>query len=1140
MSLDLLHRLSGTDQEFVQGLVELGWYKYEPMLTDCNLMGKARSCLNPQLKAAGEVRGTDAWVYRLYMQHGKWQDAVAIVESYLKREPKFAVVFCTLPGELLILVPSNPDKAFRRAESGLTVDCICLDTRRPSNFETETIKKLREAPDKRFRARLQEMVNTERVTKKFYDRFQKELSNFQELIGGITVDEDRLWYSSVMLNRLMFIYFLQRKGFLDGKRDYLSNRFKAVQERRGKNEFQSFYRCFLLRLFHEGLGSRKREPDFEELLGKIPYLNGGLFEVHDIESRYLDETRRTLIDIPDEAFKSMFSFFDEYEWCLDTRPSRTEREINPEVLGYIFEKYVNQKQMGAYYTKEDITDYISKNTIIPYIFDAAEKRYKAAFEGEDAVWLLLHIEPDRYIYDAVQKGVELELPEDIACGLDDVSKRDKWNTPAPEEYALPTEIWREVIARRKRYEELRGKLERGEIRSIDDLITFNLNIIQFARDIIEITDSPELIRAIWYTMAGRLPEIGANTTPIPPLTVLDPTCGSGAFLFAALNILEPLYEGCLERMQAFVAEADATGDSRKYPDFRSVLARMSDTAKHPSREYFILKSIILNNLYGVDIMEEAVEICKLRLFLKLAAVVEPNETRDNCGLEPLPDIDFNIRAGNTLVGFATEKEVRDATSEGKVKQQAMIEECISGQMELIGDIDKSPAFRGIMDRLDIVDAAYEQFRQQQVELGGDVTAEDKMALRAKLSDLENELNRYLARRYIFASVQNKEKYEQWLETHKPFHWFVEFYGIMKRGGFDVIIGNPPYVEYSKVEKDYRIKGYATLSCGNLYSLIVERIRFLAGSNARTGLIIPMAIVSTQRMGLAIEQYLESSSTLWGSHYAGDSYPGTLFNGVKAQLSILLSARGVKISKMFSTRYRRWFQEERDYILYNQLEYSDIADLYDEDNFIRLGNIIEQSIWCKIRSQIRLSMTLDNNREDFFFRNYSGSYYRLFFDKEPPFIKNGVAVRSSSISTIGLRNPSDKFVILGLLSSTLFYWYHQKTSDAWHVSQKQVADFRFDLSRLSHGDRALIESAAKSFLFELWQNAKWVNYTRRGDTNVYQEFYARRSKRWIDQIDRVLAKHYGFTDEELDFIINYDIKYRMGLSGAAEDKEEEKE
>src|SRR5690606_12619862 len=117
-----------------------------------------------------------------------------------------------------------------------------------------------------------------------------------------------------------------------------------------------------------------------------------------------------------------------------------------------------------------------------------------------------------------------------------------WNTPAPTEYGLPTEIWRETVARRQRYEDICGKLERGEVRQINDLITLNLDIQQFAQHVIDFTDSPDVIRAFWKA--------------INRVTVLDPTCGSGAFLFAALNILEPLYEACLERMEAFLAELD--------------------------------------------------------------------------------------------------------------------------------------------------------------------------------------------------------------------------------------------------------------------------------------------------------------------------------------------------------------------------------------------------------------------------------------------------------------------------------------------------------------------------------------------------------------------------------------------------------
>ncbi|MGB7621908.1 MAG: DNA methyltransferase, partial [Terriglobia bacterium] len=486
--------------------------------------------------------------------------------------------------------------------------------------------------------------DVERITKRFYDRFKKEHSGFLEFIAGIAESPDREWYASVMLNRLMFVYFVQRKGFLDGDHNYLRNRLRRMQIDHGKDRFYSFYRYFLLRLFHEGLGSKGRTSELEKLLGKIPYLNGGLFEKHSVEQRYSN------IQIPDEAFERIFDYFDQYQWHLDERPLRADNEINPDVLGYIFEKYINQKQMGAYYTKEDITEYISKNTVLPFLFDAARTKCKIAFENPNGptIWDLLKDDPDRLIYPAIKHGVSWDiyandgkgaslksirkLPDEIADGLDDVSKRTKWNRPAPTDYALPTEIWREVVSRRRRYEEVRHKLSSGAVRNINDLITLNLDIRQFAQDAVESSEGPELLRAFWHA--------------IQHVTVLDPTCGSGAFLFAALNILEPLYEACLGRMEAFVEDLDRSGEKHRpeqFSDFRNVLYRVEG---HPNRRYFIFKNIILNNLFGVDIMEEAVEICKLRLFLKLAAQVEPDVTKENLGIEPLPDIDFNIRAGN--------------------------------------------------------------------------------------------------------------------------------------------------------------------------------------------------------------------------------------------------------------------------------------------------------------------------------------------------------------------------------------------------------------------------------------------------------------------------------------------------------------
>ena len=64
------------------------------------------------------------------------------------------------------------------------------------------------------------------------------------------------------------------------------------------------------------------------------------------------------------------------------------------IIGYIFEQYINQKQMGAYYTKEDITEYISKSTILPFLLGAAEQKCLIAFRPDGPVWSLLRENPD--------------------------------------------------------------------------------------------------------------------------------------------------------------------------------------------------------------------------------------------------------------------------------------------------------------------------------------------------------------------------------------------------------------------------------------------------------------------------------------------------------------------------------------------------------------------------------------------------------------------------------------------------------------------------------------------------------------------------------------------------------------------------
>ena len=1105
--------------------------------------------------------------------------------------------------------------------------------------------------------RVRAAFDVDRVTKRFYERFKKEHTAFLKFIKGIKERTSREWYASLMLNRLMFVYFIQKKGFLDGDHDYLRNRLEATKKVKGRNKFHSFYRYFLLRLFHEGFGQRpdQRSPDLEELLGQVPYLNGGLFDVHELEREY------PKIQIADEAFERLFDFFDQYQWHLDDRPLRRDTEINPDVLGYIFEKYINQKQMGAYYTKEDITEYISKNTIIPFLFNAAEKRCAVAFRRDGEVWQLLRDDPDRYIYDAVGHGIfvnihtgerlgqPVPLPPEIAAGIDDVSKRGHWNKPAPPELALPTETWREHVARRERCEELRRKLAAAEVTSIDDLITLNLDICQFAQDVIDNCEGPELLRAFYYSIAGRIPQ-RSNETFQSGLSVLDPTCGSGAFLFAALNILQPLYEGCLERMEDFIREAEGnvppspedeveslieqgeskhiefkstarydvdlehilekvpenkrqqkrseldkqrqhdilkavaamlnseggdlligvadngttvgierdfeffdkrkrnrdayelwltdlfashfgkvvtqcieasfvtrdgqtvcrlriapapypayvregnnkvlyirTGNNsraldtdevvryhktrfegpqrvrelsptesvrhhRKRPKHQSFRRILEEVRRHPSRGYFILKSIIINNLFGVDIMPEAVEICKLRLFLKLVSQID-----HVADLEPLPDIDFNIRAGNTLVGFVSLDQIRQAAKREQDGQNKIV----------FSDVEDD--ITRLEEEAEIVDRKFKMFRQQQTQLGGEVTAEHKADLRKSLQKLTDELDQYLAREYGVDPNQPK-KFAEWRASHQPFHWFAEFYGIMADGGFDVIIGNPPYVEYKDVKCHYTVIGFSTTECGDLYAYVTERSLAILKDCGRLGLIVPISIFGTDAFSRLQHVVLAALGPVWISCFA--NRPAQLFDGAQKRLTILCGKRTrLAGNPVYTTAYYRWRKEERTSLFPARIRY-----VYRGSRFTvfpasleKLGSEIEVSAFEKINNlESKLSNAVTDNGSFVLYYTRKFGYFLAFLDTIPEMREIGTGRKRlpSELKQLEFASKRHLECAIGILTSSTFFWFWNCLSDCRNLNRRDILAFPLPPTVLSNDQAKKLASVTRKYLRRL--------------------------------------------------------------------------
>lgn len=660
-----------------------------------------------------------------------------------------------------------------------------------------------------------------------------------------------------------------------------------------------------------------------------------------------------------------------------------------------------------------------------------------------------------------------------------------WNNPTPAIFGLPTEIWRETIERIHRYQETVDKIHSGEIKTFNDFITYNLNTPKIAYDFLNTTKDKKFIE-IFYNQLLKV-------------TILDPTCGSGAFLFAALNLLEPLYEVCISRMEEF--------NDLDNNVFRSQLSEIKN--KYRSNiQYFIYKSIILRNLYGVDIMAEAVEIAKLRLFLKMVAVVEVDKRADNMGLDPLPDVDFNIRCGNTLVGYATEKQ--------------LIED-----LNFDSSLDAMIANQKLKDKLDakLSDVAntYEVFRLEQFEKNIDITTlkDAKRSLNTELEKLNNLLNRHL-----FA-VSGYPDYKEWLQSHQPFHWMAEFYLIMHGNkGFDVIIGNPPYVEYSKVRKYYTLDNYRCLNSGNLYAYVIERSIGISHTGSRNGMIIQMSAFCTPRMQSFQNVWLEKAA--FSSIAFFDDRPGKLFDNLQhIRVVIPIMEIGNPSTRIGTTRYNKFYTQCRG-VLFQTLMYYPSNDSRKEFSVIKIHTCVEESIVNKLwKNRHRVSF-YENPTENsnFVYYGYGYGYFGKILNFKSYF--KGEKIAESTGDKYYYINPSyDRDIFVALLNSSLFYWFYVNYSDGHNFTKTVIGNMPFDYDALGPYTEQL-KTLVKDLMKDLSEKSgmKVANYKSTGKVE-YAEYYPKKSKQIIDQIDGVLAKYYQFTPEELDFILNYDVKFRMG-------------
>ena len=355
------------------------------------------------------------------------------------------------------------------------------------------------------RAALDDAFDVEPVTKQFFAEYRRVFEEVERSVSGFAAGDagkdDKRRFIQILFNRLMFVYFLSRKGWLrfGGDADYLKVLWRDYGTGLGDG---NFYRDRLRPLFFSGLNnpnSRDVTDGLNTVIGDVPFLNGGLFEEAELD-------RRNDITVSDDAIEQMLSgLFERFNFTvMESTPFDIEVAVDPEMLGKVFEELVTGRHdSGAYYTPRPVVSFMCREALKGYL------------EGQDT-----------------------------------------------------------------------GLTSGAVAKFVDGQDTEGIGVAQ----------------------ARRIAEALAQ------VTVVDPACGSGAYLLGMMQELIEL-QTCL---------FNVTQDAKALYDLKL--------------------EIIQRNLYGVDIDDFAVNIAMLRMWLSLAIDYEDDTP------EPLPNLDFKVVCGDSLLG----------------------------------------------------------------------------------------------------------------------------------------------------------------------------------------------------------------------------------------------------------------------------------------------------------------------------------------------------------------------------------------------------------------------------------------------------------------------------------------------------------
>jgi hypothetical protein len=551
--------------------------------------------------------------------------------------------------------------------------------------------------------------------------------------------------------------------------------------------------------------------------------------------------------------------------------------------------------------------------------------------------------------------------------------------------------------------------------------------------------------------------------------------------------------------------------------FRNAL---SGITAHPSRRYFILKTIALRNLHGVDIMEEAAEIAKLRLFLKLIAQVTAASD-----VEPLPDLDFNIRAGNTVLGFATLDDL-----------SAVIGRRFEGLA----------SFEDIKVKSLHLSELYDRFVGLQTTPGGhdEEIAATKSALVSLEQALRDVTDQALAGEL---GVQTKD-FDGWRREFLPFHWFIDFHRIMGRGGFDVVIGNPPYVSRTKVT--YPIVGFETSECPDLYAPVVEQAsRLVNPDSGRFAMIVPCNVSFSENFLSLRRVMIDLFAEIWVSSFG--RIPAALFAAdVRVRNSIIVAHRcSANGRRLWTTRCHRWNEVYRPH-LFDTLRYVEVPEglMPSAWPFLASETVAAAFDLLTSRRQTFASVMRSGHRKAIAirdraaagpngpyavrFRTTAYNWLAVFLRDPPIFDRSGSVTEQSKVATLWFDDEGYRdLALLTFAGKWGFVWWLMYGDD-FDVTAGLLARFPMPIDEVARKGLDTVTRHTPDFLEALEENVQFkLNAGKRVGT------YNLNGARTItDAVDEELAKLLGTTEDvlwSLNHAFHQAVRTEIGSNSASD-------